>query len=177
MRDRIEKIFLGYIFPFDSYQIMKIPELTSGKLIGLAAVLVGVAVFFHYVLGPVYTNYQLSSCLQNVEDSYRKQMGKECSDRKPQQLNVCLWAAQRQIYCADPKHRVQSSRTGFFGSYNYCNTPNNSDGYWDGNEEYQKLAIQCEAENAKISCDFSQKPVDASISYVKADRDFCFKRY
>jgi len=180
----------------DSYKNMKLPDLSQKGLITAAILLIAVSIFYQFVIQPIYTKYQLSSCLQKVDENYRVIETNDCEDNKPIRLKSCLLEAQRKIYCSNPDNLEPSyplGGSGLLRSYPYCPpnigskptpsfkplyfVPDNSDGYWDGNVEYQKLANKCEEQIESISCDFSSIEIDHSMKQIKEARDECFKVY
>jgi len=158
---------------------MKFPDFSQKGLLTLAALLIAFSVFYSFVIRPVYTKYQLNNCLQEVDTNYISEKEQYCETIKPSNLNSCLHEAQSKIYCADPANIVSGSGSGFFGSISYCHqpVPDNSNGFWNNNIEYQQSAKDCEEQIAAKSCDFSKEEVDHSIGDVKAARDECFKLY
>lgn len=150
-------------------------------MLSTAALLVGFSVFFGFVLKPTYLSYKLNSCLKHVDSNYRTTESNSCDENKPRQFNECLKDAQSQIYCSDKKNHeiINPFGGGILSGYSYCKTPvpDNSNGYWNNNGEYQKLVSGCEAKISVINCDFSQIPVDHEIKPVKSARNECFSLY
>lgn len=159
---------------------MDIKSMPKMSAVNIAILLIGVGVFYNFVISPIYTKYQLNSCLQKVDTDYLRANEEYCEAVKPSNLNSCLHEAQSKIYCADPVNTIKEiSSTGLLKNWTYCRqpVPDNSNGYWNENVEYQKLAKVCEEQVASRSCDFSKEEVDHSIGDVKAARDECFKLY
>jgi hypothetical protein len=176
---------------------MKLPNFSQKEIITASVLLVAISIFYHFVIQPVYTKYQLSNCLQKVDENYKIIETKDCEDNKPMRLKSCLLDAQRKIYCSNPDNlepsNYLSGGNGFLRSISYCPpnvgsrptssfeplnfVPDNSDGYWNGNIEYQQLAGKCEEQVADISCDFSSIEIDHSMKQIKQARDECFKIY
>ena len=157
-------------------------------VIVISIVLISFSVVYKFVIEPTYSKYELSQCLNSIEKHVNAVKTAECVVSKKRLLKSCLINAQSSIYCRDVSHQ-QPITTGLLGgsgrikAYDYdpyiCKSPDNSDGYWNDNMEYQELALKCEQDNVSMTCQVAlQGALDAFAStYRDKESALCFRRY
>lgn len=156
----------------------------SITLILVSSCLIASAVFFKFLVEPIYDKYRLSGCLDRVEKNYNYMWNRECSANENRVQYSCLRGIQIKIYCRDEAHRLPSksfwdnSNSGLLGKENYtCNAPDNSEAYWNDNSEYQQLATKCEQENTQDSCELPSDIADTFSNLRDRERNFCLKQF
>ena len=79
---------------------MDIKSMPQMSAVNIAILLIGVGVFYNFVISPIYTKYQLNNCLQKVDTNYISAKEEYCEAIKPSNhqtsIPVCM------------KHRVKS---------------------------------------------------------------------